>query len=70
MSGRIGWLKEGRPRALKREDQVKDSSPLMGEKEHQAEDCGKSEKAELAVLAAAEELVKGPETLRHRHDGY
>jgi hypothetical protein len=68
--GWVGWPEEGRPHAPKREDEGKNHSALMGENEDQAEDCGKSEKAELAVLAAAEELVKGPEILRHRHDGY
>jgi hypothetical protein len=68
--GWIGWLEEGRQHAPKREDEGKDRSALMGENEDEAEDCGKSEKAELAVLAAAEKLVKGPEILRHRHDGY
>jgi hypothetical protein len=41
----------------------------MGEQEDETEDRGEREKAELAVLAAAEKLVKGPEVLRHRHDG-
>jgi hypothetical protein len=68
--GWIGWLEEERQHAPKREDEGKNRSALMGENEHHAEDCGKSEKAELAVLAAAEKLVKGPEILRHRHDGY
>jgi hypothetical protein len=68
--GWIGWLKEGRQHASKRQDQGKDRSALMGENEHETEDCGYCEKAELAVLAAAEKLVEGPEIFRHGHDGY
>jgi hypothetical protein len=42
----------------------------MGEQEHKTEDCGKSEKAELAVLSAAQKLIKGQEVLGDRHDSY
>jgi len=42
----------------------------MGEQEDETEDCGQSEKAELAVLSSAKKLVEGPEVLRHRHDSH
>lgn len=42
----------------------------MRENEHEAEDCGQSEKPELTVLTTAEKLVEGPEVFRHWHDGY
>jgi hypothetical protein len=55
--------------ALKREQEAKNFSALMGEQEHKTEDRGKSEKAEFAVLSAAQKLVKGPEVLRYGHNG-
>ncbi|NYF89035.1 hypothetical protein RBB79_05775 [Tunturiibacter empetritectus] len=66
----IGWLKERRQHASKRQYQGKDRSSLMRENEHEAEDCGQSEKPELTVLTTAEKLVEGPEVFRHWHDGY
>jgi hypothetical protein len=66
----IGWLKERRQHASKRQNEGKDRSALMREDEDEAEDCGQCEKSELTVLTTAEKLVEGPEVFRHGHDGY